>query len=351
MKNIARMALQPGMEVAEDIFSYKNDLIVAAGTIIDETIIAKLTRYSIMCVSIKEEIDYATTHFEKVRLSPGFKEFEKVYNESLLTYKAIMISFATNNIPFHMNQLLQIHDKIASCADSEEKILDYLYNMLPSEDDMTHAHCLNSALIAGVFGSWLGLPNDEIKLLIKCAFCYDIGKLKLSNDLLWKPDKLTDVEYEKMKTHTVLGFEMLKDQGLDTHITNATLMHHERCDGSGYPLHLKANQIDIYAKYIAVIDSYEAMTSARTYRESLHAFRVIANFEQAGFHKYDEKILVPILRRIARTQLGLMVSLSDDTIAQIILINEQNLSRPLVKTDDVLIDLSKRPDLTIQNIY
>lgn len=151
MISIASVTLQPGMELGENVYNYKNELLIPADTILDEGHILKLARHSIMCVTIKEDIDYATTHFEKVRLSKQFKEFESVYNEYLPAYKGLMISYVTNNIPFHISQLMEIYKAIRSRASSGELLLDYLYNMLPSEDDMTHAHCLNSALIASVF--------------------------------------------------------------------------------------------------------------------------------------------------------------------------------------------------------
>ncbi len=79
MKVVARMELKPGMITAEDVLNYKNEIIVGANTKITDTIIEKLARQSIMVVPIKEDVDFATTHFEKVRLSEGFKNFENTY--------------------------------------------------------------------------------------------------------------------------------------------------------------------------------------------------------------------------------------------------------------------------------
>lgn len=352
MISIATIALKPGMELGEDIYNFKNELLIPANTVLDETHIKKLSRHSIMCVTVKEEVDYATTHFEKVRLSKDFKKFEPVYNECLAKYKAIMISFVTNGISFHISQLMEIYRAIITYVPDDEHLLDYLYNMLPGEDDLTHAHCLNSALIAGVFAKWLNLNEEDTDILIKCGFLYDIGKLKLPNELIWKPDKLTELEYTKIKTHTFLGFDLIESLNLDPHIANAALMHHERCDGSGYPSKLRGDKIDRFAKYIAVIDSYEAMTSARMYRQSLHPFQVIANFEKAGFLIYEESILRPILSHIAATQMGLNVRLSDDRLAEIILINQHYLSRPMLRMKDgTIIDLSTEPNLRIEAIF
>ena len=352
MKDVARMALENGMVIGEDIYNYQSELIIPKDTKVNEKVIKKLALHSIICVPVKEEIDFATTHFEKVRLSKAFQTFQLTYNNLMPIYAKLMSSFVETGVWKSTSQLRDIYTKLAACAGTGESLLDFLYNMLPREDTMTHAHCLNSALIAGVFGNWWELSQEDLMLLIQCAFFYDIGKLKLPQELLWKSDKLTDLEFTKLKTHTMLGFELLKDQSLDEHVIKATLMHHERCDGSGYPSKLKGDKIDIFAKYIAVIDAYEAMTSTRTYRQSLNPFQVIENFEREGYEKFERAILEPILYHIAATQLGFTVRLSDDTEAKIMNLNKDNLSRPLLKREDgTLIDLSKKPELTITAIF
>ena len=350
MKSIARMSLTPGMVIGEDIYSYKNELLLPVGTVITHSDIAKLSRYSIMCVTIKEPEDLATTHFEKIRVSHEFKNFEKIYNKYMPVFKNIMVDFVENGKPFGMRSLMGIYHAISTAASSNELLLDFLYNMLPSEDNLTHAHCLNSALIAGVFGKWSGLSDEDLEILIQCAFLYDIGKLKLPYNLIWKPDKLTDLEFEKIKTHTMIGFNLLKDLNLNQHILNATLMHHERNDGSGYPSKLVGKQIDRFAKYIAIIDSYEAMTSARTYRQSLNPFLVIENFEKKGFAKYDLEFIIPILTKVAQSQVGYTVLLNDGRKCRVETINLASLSRPQLCYEEETVDLSKEKNLTIQAI-
>lgn len=351
MKDIARMALQPGMEVAVDVFNYQNELIVPAGTVIDANIINKLARHSIICVPIKEEIDYAITHFEKVRLSKGFSDFNDKYMSVMPVFKEMMYKFVWQGIPFSMDELMQVYTDIYESLDNPEKILDYLYNMLPMEDDMTYAHCLNAGLLSGLVATWFSLPEKEANLLIQCGFFYDIGKLKLPNSLIWKPDKLTNEEFEQMKTHTFIGFQILQNISLDSHVLQTALMHHERFDGSGYPSKLQNIQIDLYARYMAIIDAYEAMTSARTYRQSLNPFQVIDIFEKDS-QKYDVTLLRPILYRLANHMVGLNVLLSDDRIAEVILINQSNMGRPLLRDQDgTFIDLIAQKNLQIKGIY
>lgn len=358
MKTIARMALEPGMELGEDVLNNRYEVIVPAHTRVDEAIIARLARHSIMAVSVMEDIDYATTTYEKIRFSDGFRQFEQTYLKLFTQYRDMMNRLVEEGTPVDTSALLSIYHTLTDPIPTANMLLDYLYSMIPNEDELTHTHCLNSALIAGVFADWLGLSAQETETLILCAYFYDIGKLKLPYALLWKPGRLTDVEFAQIKTHPILGFNIVKNQtNLDPHIIKSILMHHERCDGQGYPSRLKMQQIDIYARRIAIIDAYEAMTSPRAYRQSLTPLQVVERFEESGFLQYDYEILHPIIQRIADSQLGLTVKLSDDSIWEIFMLNQTRFSRPVLKrslSEDgrfEFLDLMKRTDLEIVAIY
>ena len=349
MKSVARIALVPGMELGESVYDYNGKLLFPANTVLDESMISRLARYSIMCVSIKEKSDYATTHYEQIHLSPRFQNFEKIYRYNLDAYKYMTNEFLSTGVPMNEDYLMKIHDNIRSSVSTREELLMLLYYMQPSEDNITYAHCLNAALISNVFSYWLGMSDEASRILTLCGFYYDIGKLKLPNSLLWTPGRLSNEEYTRMQTHTLLGYQLIKDKPLDSHIINATLMHHERNDGSGYPNHLIDDEIDLYAKLIAIVDAYEAMTSARTYRASMNPIQVIQTFEEGGFERYESALLRPILEHIAKSQMGRRVVLNTGMIADIMLINNNFLSHPLVKTadSDQLIDLQYYPEVSI----
>ena len=101
---------------------------------------------------------------------------------------------------------------------------------------------------------------------------------------------------------------------------------------------------------MSIIDAYEAMTSARTYRQSLNPFQVIENFENAGSFQYDTDVLNAILFRIASAQVGLTVKLSNDTEGEVIFINQRKLSRPFIKVNNTPVDLSSMPSLKITSV-
>ena len=179
----------------------------------------------------------------------------------------------------------------------------------------------------------------------------DIGKLTIPEDILNKPGTLSDDEYDIMKSHTKRGYNILKNMNLDSRIKKAALMHHERCDGSGYPSGLTEENIDDFAMIIGIADVYDAMTAARSYRSPLCPFQVIANFEKDGYQKYHTKYILTFLKKIAVTYQSNRVILSDGRGCNIAMLNSQDLSRPLVRFDDnTCLDLSKDRSVFIKTV-
>lgn len=346
MKSVARMALQPGMILGEDV-EYQGTVLFPDGTVLDANKIEHLKRYSIMCVTVKEDVDFATTHFEKIRFNDDFKQFEKKHAANLLLYKQLMLTFAATGQQIPDDALLSIYDEIRSTYQHGSTILDFLYNLMPNEDELTFNHCLNSALLAGTFADWVGMRQEDKNILILSCFYYDIGKLKLPYEILWKPGKLTEDEYKLIKKHPVIGYALLNNTTLDQHIKNAVIMHHERIDGSGYPYHMKGSGIDVFARYVAMIDAYIAMASPRSYRNALTPIQILGIFEN-DMHKYDPELLIPLMKRIADAQIGSTVQLNDDSIWEVFIIHPAKLSRPLLKGEnDKLLDLMENPQLEI----
>lgn len=353
MKTVARIVLAPGMILGEDVFSSTGEKLYSKGVKLDTRAIERIARHNIMAVTVMEDVDFATTHTDKIKLSSDFKKFHDAYYESLPAFRTIVDNMVTSNTRPPIDKLMAIYVKLASLASTGELLLDYLVNIPPDVDNMLYEHMLNCGLIASVFAAWQNMSKADMFTLIQCAFFYDIGKFKLPVDLLYKPSKLTDIEFETVKTHTLLGFELLNNCEMNGAVARSALMHHERVDGSGYPSHLKLEKIDMFAQYIAIIDSYEAMSAPKTYRKSLNPFEIIANFEKDGYIKYDKNKLQSILYHIASTQVDLTARLSDGREGIIIHINNNQISRPLIRLqDESIIDMTSIPDsITIETIY
>lgn len=347
MKSIARMALEPGMVLGEDV-SCQGEVLFPAETVLTAAMIERLKRYSVMCVTIKEGIDFATTHYEKIRFDEDFKAFQQRHAENLMRYKRLMISFVMEGRQIPDEELLAVYQDMSATYDSGTVLLDYLYNLVPNEDELTFTHCLNSALLGGVFADWMEMDRKDKETLILSCFYYDIGKLKLPYELLWKSGRLSEEEYALVKKHPVIGYAILNNtSSVDQRIKNAVIMHHERMDGSGYPYHMKGTKIDVFARYVAIIDTYIAMASPRSYRTALTPLQILDNF-QNNLTVYDTEILLPLMKRISDAQLGTTVQLSDDSVWDVFLIHPGRYSLPVLKNaEDKTLDLLENPQLKI----
>ena len=134
-------------------------------------------------------------------------------------------------------------------------------------------------------------PKEEINELVLAGNLHDIGKIAMPEEILHKPSKLTDEEYEVIKTHTEIGYRILNAVKKYDKIALATLHHHERYDGKGYPRGLKGEDIPLYSRIISVVDAYEAMTSDRVYRKAPGKDFAIEELKRFSGTQFDPKIV------------------------------------------------------------
>ncbi len=356
MKRISAFQLVPGMTIAKDVFDTNNKLILQKDTVLTDLSIIKLDLYGILSVYIEDTTPEAAvfvrsgstqTYNERIRNSEEFKKFRKSYNIEVENLKNTLNNVITKNAPLNVEELLDHSLKIASDVNGHVHLLDMLHNMR-EYDDSTFSHCLNVGLICYIFANWLKLNPEEVELATACGLLHDIGKLLVSIDIIKKPGKLTEDEFREMKKHPAAGYKLLVSQHVDENIFNAALMHHERCDGSGYPFNLQEHQINRYAKIVAIADVYDAMTSARVYRDALCPFKVIEIFEEEGFRKYDVNYILTFLENVVNSYIRNHCLLSDGREGDIIFINKHKLSRPIVQCGADYVDLSVTPDLYIE---
>lgn len=358
MKRLPTLQLVPGMIIADDVMNPNHQLILSRDTVLTDALIMKLDLYGVLTVHVKDEVlsqpDTQTapseiSYFERVKSSPQFQSFKIVYDEEVDYFKGMINNVVERNTQLDVKELLNRSLMMVTDARGHISILDMLHNMR-EYDDSTFAHCLNVGLICNVFARWLQLSADEAEMATACGLLHDVGKLMVPHDIITKPGKLTDLEYYQVKKHSSEGYQLLLSQNLDRHICNAALMHHERCDGSGYPQGLKANEIDRYAKIVAIADVYDAMTSARVYRAPICPFKVIEIFESEGLQRYDVAYVLRFLENIVDTYLQNRCRLNDGREGAIIYINRSKLSRPVVKCGAEYVNLAEKPDLYIETL-
>lgn len=163
-------------------------------------------------------------------------------------------------------------------------------NTIDAKDEYTKGHSQRVADYSYILAKAMGMSDEDAENIRFIGLLHDIGKIGVPDSILNKTGRLTDEEYEIMKTHPAVGAAILKDieliQGLDI----GAKYHHERYDGRGYPSGLKGDEIPFIAKIIGVADSYDAMSSNRVYRSRLSDEEILQEFERCKGTQFDPKI-------------------------------------------------------------
>lgn len=369
MKEYQTKNLLPGMVTATPVRTKRGQLIINPNVELTRTLISRLEFYGIASVQITEDKQAAApmeepkdpayfpakspvsapspvsdaSYSQKLKSSPEFQRFQVDFTLRSQDLKNCFDAYLSDGGTVNKEELLSKTISLVGPKQTTLDVFDMLHNMR-QVNDSTYAHSLNVAIISRIIGKWLHFSNEELDTLTLAGLLHDIGKTKIPDEVLNKDGKLTDEEFQMIRNHPKYGYDILKSQPLNSHIKKAALMHHERCDGSGYPMGLTMEEIDDYALIIAIADVYDAMTAARSYRAPLCPFEVIAEFEKDGLQKYKPKYILTFLENIANAYQNNRVMLSDGTSARIVLLNHRRLSKPLVQLDDgACIDLEKSP--------
>ncbi|SFJ43303.1 HDIG domain-containing protein [Paenibacillus sp. UNC496MF] len=226
-----------------------------------------------------------------------------------------------------------------------------LFEAVKAQGDYTYEHNIGVGVLAAMIGRWLDLGEADLTTLTVAATLHDIGKVKIPDDILNKPGKLTPDEYELVKKHTLYGYEMLKKtEGVSYRAALAALQHHEREDGSGYPLGLTADHIDPFSKIVAAADIFHAMSSDRPYHKALPFYEVLRQLREGYFGQLDPQIISVFLENVTTRLVGQQVLLTDGRIGEVVYINPHDEEAPLVRIGGEFVDLSCKRSLMIRRI-
>jgi len=176
------------------------------------------------------------------------------------------------------------------------QVINALSSIMEYKDSYTSYHQKRVAELSQAIAIELGLPKDKVDAIRIGALLHDIGKIAVPGEILNKPGKLNNIEMEIVRTHPLIGYNMLKNIDFPLEVLHAVLQHHERLDGSGYPEGLKNGEISLSSKIVAVADVVEAMSSHRPYRPPLGIEKALEEIEINKGIKYDPNIVDICLR-------------------------------------------------------
>ena len=215
-----------------------------------------------------------------------------------------------------------IIDDILSNADMQVSLND-----ISASDEYTFSHSVSTTVYSLLIARQLGYTKPMMEKLAAGALFHDIGKILLDKEVLNKEDTLAPEEAEYIKLHTTLGYETLKKCPSLTELSRVVaLYHHERMDGSGYPMGIKAGELHEIVRIVAVADAYDALVSDRCYRQKWTSNQAVNYLIEHAETKFDTKLVSVLIKQIAIYPNGSMVRLSDNSIG---IVKEQNKNFPL----------------------
>ncbi|SHJ01242.1 HD-GYP domain-containing protein [Lutispora thermophila] len=333
---------KPGMKISEEIINNYGAILVHKETILDNYTVHKLKSLGIDKIKVYEDYE----------LKPNeLKDNSIVYEEKMNEFKTIIKDLGIGK----KLDTLKVQKIVSDLNENFTSINDIITNLKTNRsiDEYTYSHSLNVSLLCSLIGNWLGLSPVQRRTLSYCGLLHDIGKSKIPNEILYKPGPLTSSEFEEVKKHSVYGYKILEGNiAISKDVLLAVLMHHEREDGSGYPLGLKGDKISFYAKVTAIADMFDAMTSDRVYKKRQTCFDVFELFEREYLTKFDTNILLTFLNRISSYYVGSNVMLSNGSYGEVVFIDQKAISRPIIKLEDSsIVDLRIEKGLRVEEVF
>ncbi len=210
---------------------------------------------------------------------------------------------------------------------------------LANKDDRTSQHSVNCCILSVTFGRFIGLPKEELGKLAVSALMHDVGKLQVPTEMLNKPGSLTAEEMKIVRQHPTHSRNLLMSAGkYFLPAVDVAYTHRERMNGTGYPRKLTGSQISPFARMLAVIDTYEAMTSEQAYREEFSPFETLKHLNAKKGSQFDEQLVKLFIRLIGVFPVGSIVELTTGQIGIVITSNREDNLRPKIL---VMLDQNK----------
>lgn len=347
--------LEPGKTLAKNIYTAEDEVLLKEGVKLTKKYIEKLKKLGINYVYVQNprlegEVKDVEIISEKVKREAVViaKECLKNVNKGSEGKKSDIIK---------SEKIVKLIENIIEDISDNEDIIISLRDIRKLEDELFF-HLVDVTILSLVMGESLDYDKEKLKLLGLGSFLHDIGKAMVPSKVLNKPGKLTEEEFAEVKKHTTYGYMILTSQD-NIHELSAQVayQHHERCDGSGYPLGISRESIHEFGRIVAIADVYNAMRSDRVYRPACKVKDVIEYlYTMMTKDRMDNVIMRKFLEQLTPYPVGTKVKLSNGYEGVVIKARKHANSRPIVRVleeneeldEPMDIDLNERIDLVIE---
>lgn len=312
--------LKDGDIIARDIISYDGGVLLRHDTRFKEVFKSKLIERNVSEVYIDDEISKGIEPTELIESSTK----QRMANDIKKQFEKLK-----DRLELDVSVFSEITEFLIEQLSRKELVLEL--DDLKTNDDYTYEHCLAVAILTNMVCNKMNMNIYQKEKIVMGAMIHDIGKIIIPKDILNKPDRLTKEEYEIMKSHTVVGYKMIKDNTELSAITKlAVLCHHEREDASGYPLG-KGEELHIGTKIVAACDLYHALISDRCYRQGLPINEVIMVAQKEAI---NPEIRTIIENTFSYYPVGCMIQLNNGKIGIVEKNIASDIKRPIVRIID-----------------
>ncbi|MNS11386.1 Cyclic di-GMP phosphodiesterase response regulator RpfG [compost metagenome] len=357
MASIPVVDLKPGVKIASAVHTPLGGVLFNKGKILLPRDLDILQAFLIQqveiegsetkSVSVKDSVksgqDTAGEAFEKSPQDQLHTEYDRMLNLIKSSFQSILAS----ELPV-LDLRNQLEALIAQLK--HYNVLTFSPRGMNEYDYMYHNGIL-SALTSYLIAQWYGLPQKDWMQVAFAGLLHDLGNAKIDPKVLYSPLPLSSEEIEEMRMHTTYGYQMLRNSAaLNEGVRLAALQHHEKVDGSGYPLRLTGDKMHVYSRIVAVADIFHAMTLKKRYRKAQSPYMVLEQLQSESFGKLDPAIVQTFINKVTQFHNGTRVRLSDDRIGEIVFSDRNHPTRPLVSVNGQIINLIQERQLYIENI-
>ncbi|WP_232698944.1 HD-GYP domain-containing protein [Brevibacillus daliensis] len=330
MRLLSLRHVQAGMKLGRTVFTEDGKVLLGAGMQLNERLVSGLRRMGIDSVYIDdprtEDIEVEDVIRPETRqdaLETIHKTVQQLRNTNKLARRV-----SVKDMGMHFQQVFH---KILTDLSGQKDVIIHLSNISSHSGAMYH-HSVNVSVMATAVGMSLGYNTNQLRDLGIGAMLHDIGKIELPKELLDKKERWNKEEQEIAKTHTRLGFDILRKQHdislLSAHVA---FQHHERLDGSGYPQQLQGNKIHEYAQIVGICDLYDSLTTPRPWRKRFMPHDALEFILGSGGFLFSHHLVDAFRRHIAVFPLGSGVVLNTGESGVVCRVDPECCHRPTVR--------------------
>lgn len=347
--------LRRGMIITENVYNNAGVILVTQETPVTKEVVDILSKHFIDSVMIRYQmgekdsasVDDSAEHTEAGKQFEEFKE-SFIIAENTLTENLKDIVYNSKDV--NVSLLLDTTNQILQKSNNEIDLFNMLRVMKKNTESL-YTHSINVSIFGQILAKWVNCTQQEIENVAVAGLLHDIGILKFPEDKLGSFTFREEMENGTYEKHVIYGYNLIKDQNIDNDIKQAVLTHHERMNGSGFPLQVRQDGINKISRILAIADIYDTYTMKEEGVQPMSVFAALKHMENMNFDNIlDSQFLMKFTSNIAQTIIHQNVLLSDGRTGKVIMINQFDISRPLVQVGMEFVDLSKQKNIQIRKI-